>query len=180
MMYGKGICVQSPFVVLCPCNKSVGQFCYINMNKACLKSPGKVWVGRNYDSLREGYMRSAEFLLKNLPLDNTILSSLSALTPALMQPDGVIGALTALGEALPNVVPPEEIGQLVEECRAYQLDGDMLLRVHIYNEDDGRVDVEWWNHVASLKKAAREERYPTLNKLGKALLSISTGPLVEG
>ncbi|XDV14227.1 hypothetical protein PO909_002404 [Leuciscus waleckii] len=110
---------------------SVGQFCYIAMNKARVE--GKVWVDHIYDSLREGYMRSAEFLIKNLPLDNIILSSLSALPPSLMQSDGVIGALTALGEALPNVVPPEEIGQLVEECRAYQLDGDMLLRLQSYS-----------------------------------------------
>lgn len=73
-------------------------------------------------------MRSAEFLL-----DNIILTSLSALTPSLIQSDAAIGALT--GEALPNVVPPEEIGQLVEECRAYQLDVDMLLRVQSYNEE---------------------------------------------
>lgn len=57
---------------------SVGQFCYNAMNKARVER--KVWVGHIYDSLREGYMRSAEFLLKNLPLDNIILTSLSALT----------------------------------------------------------------------------------------------------
>ncbi|XP_055062812.2 uncharacterized protein [Misgurnus anguillicaudatus] len=157
---------------------SVGQFCYIAMNKARVE--GKVWVDHIYDSLREGYMRSAEFLLKNLPLDNIIISSLSALTPSLMQSDGVTGAFTTLGEALPNVVPPEEIGQLVEECRAYQLDGDMLLHLQSYTEGDCRVDVDWWTHVASLKKAERDVRYPTLCKLVKALLSIFTGPLVEG
>lgn len=97
-----------------------------------------------------------------------------------MQSDGVIGALTALGEALPNVVPPAEIGQLVEECRAYQLDGDMLLRLQSYTEGNCRVDVDWWSHVAFLKKAERDVRYPTMCKLVKALLSIFTGPLVEG
>ncbi|KAL7850047.1 hypothetical protein SRHO_G00193960 [Serrasalmus rhombeus] len=125
-------------------------------------------------------MRSAEFLLRNLPLDNIILTSLSALTPSLIQSDAVIGALTALGEALPNVVPPEEIGQLVDECRAYQMDVDMLLRVQSYIEEDCRVDVDWWSHVASLKNAERDVRYPILCKLVKALLSIFTGPLVEG
>ncbi|XP_026061709.1 uncharacterized protein LOC113045516 [Carassius auratus] len=80
---------------------SVGQFCYNAMNKARVER--KVWVGHIYDSLREGYMRSAEFLLKNLPLDNIILTSLSALTPSLIQFDAVVGAFTTLGEALPNV-----------------------------------------------------------------------------
>ncbi|KAK9972429.1 hypothetical protein ABG768_025736 [Culter alburnus] len=157
---------------------SVGQFCYNAMNKARVER--KVWVGHIYDSLREGYMRSAEFLLKNLPLDNIILTSLSALTPSLIQSDAVVGAFTTLGEALPNVVPPEEIGQLVEECRAYQMDADMLLRVPNYIEGDCRVDVDWWSHVASLKNAERGVKYPTLCKLVKVLLSIFTGPLVEG
>ncbi|XP_026101701.1 uncharacterized protein LOC113073044 [Carassius auratus] len=148
------------------------------MNKARVER--KVWVGHIYDSLREGYMRSAEFLLKNLPLDNIILTSLSALTPSLIQSDAVVGAFTTLGEALPNVVPPEEIGQLVEECRAYQMDADMLLRVPNYIEGDCLVDVDWWSHVASLKNAERGVKYPTLCKLVKAILSIFTGPLVEG
>ncbi|XP_073804702.1 uncharacterized protein [Danio rerio] len=149
---------------------SVGQFCYNSMNKARVER--KVWVGHIYDSLREGYLRSAEFLLKNLPLDNII-------SPSLIQSDAVVGAFTTLGKALPNVVPPEEIGQLVEECRAYQMDADMLLRVPNYIEGDCRVDVDWWSHVASLKNAKRGVRYPTLCKLVKALLSIFTGPLVE-
>lgn len=86
-----------------PLSNNNGQFCYVAMNKARVER--KVWVGHIYDSLREGYMRSAEFLLKNLPLDNIILTSLSALTPSLIESDAAIGALTALGEALPNVVP---------------------------------------------------------------------------
>ncbi|XP_060786772.1 uncharacterized protein LOC132892503 [Neoarius graeffei] len=157
---------------------SVGQFCYSALNKARVER--KVWVKHIYDSLREGYMKSAEFLQKNLPLDNSILTSLSALTPALIQSDAVVGAFTTIGEALPNVVPPEEIGQLVEECRAYQMDADMLLHLPSYIEGDCRVDVDWWSHVVSLRNAERDVRYPTLGKLVKAVLSIFTGPLVEG
>lgn len=125
-------------------------------------------------------MRSAEFLLKNLPVDNVILTSLSALTSSLIQSDAFVGALTTLGKALPNVVPPEEIGQLEEECWAYQIDADMLLRGQSYIEEDCRVDVDWWSHVATLRNAERGVRYPTLCKLVKALLSIFTGPLEEG
>lgn len=80
---------------------------------------------------------------------------------------------------MPNVVPPKEIGHLEEECRAYQIDVDMVLCVQSYIEEDSQVDVDWWSHVASLKNAQRGVRYPTLCKLVKALLSISTGPLVE-
>lgn len=141
-------------------NKSlcVGRFCYSAMNKARVER--KIWVGNLYKSLREGYIKSAEFLLKNLPLDNKTITSLSALTPCLIQCDSVCGAFMALGEALPHVVPPEEVGQIEEVVRA--------------------VDVDWWSRVASLKNPERGVRYPTLIKLVKALLSIFTGPLVEG
>lgn len=93
----------------------------------------KVWVGHLYDSLRDGYVRSAEFLLKKNP-GKCHITSLSALTPSLIQSDAVVGALTTLGEALPNVVAPKEIGQQEEEYRAYQIVADMLLRGQSYIE----------------------------------------------
>ena len=49
----------------------VGRFGFSAMNKARVEK--KIWVGNLYDSLREGYMKSAEFLLKKLPLDNNNL-----------------------------------------------------------------------------------------------------------
>ena len=155
----------------------VGRFGYSAMNKARVEK--KIWVGNLYDSLREGYMKSAEFLLKNLPLYN-IITSLSALTPSLIQCDSVCGAFMTLGKALPNVIRPEALGQLEEEVRAYQIDDDLVLLANIYVEEDNRVDVDWWSRVAFLKNTKRGVRYPTLIKLVKALLSIFTGPLVEG
>ena len=156
----------------------VGRFGFSAMNKARVEK--KIWVGNLYDSLREGYMKSAEFLLKNLPLDNNIITSLSALTPSLIQCDSVCGAFMTLGKALPNVIRPEALGQLEEEVRAYQIDDDLVLLANIYVEEDSRVDVDWWSRVAFLKNTERGVRYPTLIKLVKALLSIFTGPLVEG
>ncbi|KAJ8004894.1 hypothetical protein DPEC_G00141030 [Dallia pectoralis] len=44
---------------------SVGRYCYSALNKARLER--KIWVRNLYNSLREGYMKSSEFLLKNLP-----------------------------------------------------------------------------------------------------------------
>ena len=125
-------------------------------------------------------MKSAEFLLKNLPLDNNIITSLSALTPSLIQCDSVCGAFMTLGKALPNIIRPEALGQLEEEVQAYQIDDDLVLLGNIYVEEDSRVDVDWWSRVAFLKNTKRGVRYPTLIKLVKALLSIFTGPLVEG
>ena len=73
-----------------------------------------------------GYIKSAEFLFKNLPLDNNIITSLSAMIPSLIQCDSLYGAFMTLGKALPNVVQPEELGQLEEEVRAYQIDVDLV------------------------------------------------------
>ncbi|KAL1277212.1 hypothetical protein QQF64_023885 [Cirrhinus molitorella] len=67
-----------------------------------------------------------EFQLKNLPLNNKTITSLSVLTPCLIQCNSVCGAFTALGEALSNVVLPEEVGQLEEKVRGYQIDLDMV------------------------------------------------------
>lgn len=53
----------------------VGKFCYSVMNKARVER--KIWVGNIYRFLREGYMKASEFFLKNLPLYNSIVSSLS-------------------------------------------------------------------------------------------------------
>lgn len=56
-----------------------------------------------------------------------------------------------LREALPHVVPPEEVGKLEEEVRAYQINLDLILLSQSYVEEDSRVDVDWWSRVASLK-----------------------------
>lgn len=66
------------------------------------------------------------------------------------------------------------------EVRAYQVDADLVPHAQTYDDEDGRVDVNWCSHVASLKNSERGVRYPNLCKLVKALLSIFTGPLVEG
>ena len=159
-------------------NLCFGRFAFSSMTKARVEK--MVWVGTLYPFLREGYMRAAEFLLKNLPLQNQIITSLSALTPSLIQCDSVCAAFMTLGKVLPNVVQPEALGQLQEEVRAYHRDVDLLPLAKTYVEDNSRVDVDWWSQVALLKTTERGVRYPTLIKLVKALLSVFTGPLVEG
>ncbi|XP_063751989.1 uncharacterized protein LOC134872551 [Eleginops maclovinus] len=165
--------LQLPNKPLC-----VGKYGYSAMTKARVAKT--LWVGNLYNSLREGYMKAAEFLLKNLPLDNHMVTSLSALTPSLIQCDSLGSAFMALGKALPNVVPPEALGPLREEVRAYQIDADLVPLANTYVEENSRVDVDWWSQVALLRNSERGVRYPTLIKLVKALLSIFTGPLVEG
>lgn len=103
----------------------------------------KVQIENVYNSLREGYMSAAEFLLKNPPLKNASITSLFALPPALIQPESVRGAFLTLGKALPNVVKPEEICKLDEEAQVYQTDEALIIHTKNYIEEEERVDTGW-------------------------------------
>lgn len=81
---------------------SVGRFSLFALNKARVEK--KPWVQKVYSSLREDYIKAATFLLKNLPLNNYIISSLSALAPSLILDESVQAAVNTLGRALPNAV----------------------------------------------------------------------------
>ena len=94
----------------------VGTHFYSALNKACVER--KIWVNTLCSNVREGYMKAAEFLLTKLPLNNPIITALSALKPSLIQDESVGGALITFGKALLNVVDPKEIGQLDLEVRA--------------------------------------------------------------
>ncbi|KAK7901343.1 hypothetical protein WMY93_018112 [Mugilogobius chulae] len=158
----------------------VGRFCFHTLNRARIE---KKSMGSNctvYSSLREGYIKCASFLLKNLPLSNQTIKSLSALSPSLFLHESMADAFTTLAETLPNIVKTEEIGQLVEEVRANQIDPQLQDKSHCFDETTARIDVDWWSAVISTKVAAGELKFPIMGKLVKALLLVFTGPLVEG
>ncbi|XP_052450501.1 uncharacterized protein LOC128011814 [Carassius gibelio] len=157
---------------------SVGRFSFFALNKARVEK--KPWVQKVYISLREGYIKAATFLLKNLPLNNNIITSLSALTPSLILHESVQGAFNTLAKALPNAVKSEELGQLDEEVRAYQINTDLGTQAKCFEENNARIDVDWWSKIFAMKMPEGGMRFPILGKLVKALLSLFTGPLVEG
>ncbi|XP_052420177.1 uncharacterized protein LOC127964065 isoform X2 [Carassius gibelio] len=157
---------------------SVGRFSFFALNKARVEK--KPWVQKVYSSLREGYIKAATFLLKNLPLNNNIITSLSALTPSLILHESVQGAFNTLAKALPNAVKSEELGQLDEEVRAYQINTDLGTQAKCFEENNARIDVDWWSKIFAMKMPEGGMRFPILGKLVKALLSLFTGPLVEG
>ncbi|RXN18940.1 hypothetical protein ROHU_025945 [Labeo rohita] len=157
---------------------SVGRFSFFALNKARVEK--KPWVQKVYSSLREGYIKAATFLLKNLPLNNNIVTSLSALTPSLILHESVQGAFNTLAKALPNAVKSEELGQLDEEVRAYQINTDLGAQAKCFEENNARIDVDWWSKIFAMKMPEGGMRFPILGKLVKALLSLFTGPLVEG
>ncbi|XP_059364858.1 uncharacterized protein LOC132103782 [Carassius carassius] len=157
---------------------SVGKFSFFALNKARVEK--KPWVKKVYSSLREGYIKAATYLLKNLPLNNNIINSLSVLTPSLILHESVQGAFNTLAKALPNAVKSEELGQLDEEVRAYQIDTDLGALAKCFEENIARIDVDWWSKIFAMKMPGGGMRFPILGKLVKALLSLFTGPLVEG
>ncbi|MEQ2183330.1 hypothetical protein GOODEAATRI_031613 [Goodea atripinnis] len=125
-------------------------------------------------------MKAAEFPLKNLPLKNGTITSLSALSPSLLQDYSVCTAFITLGRAVPNVVAPEEIGKLDEEVRVFKLMLSWFLRPLSIIKRSPVLMFCWWSPIVSIKNREGGERFRVLNKPVKALLSIFTGPLVEG
>ncbi|RXN32352.1 C-type mannose receptor 2-like protein [Labeo rohita] len=115
---------------------------FFAFNKARVEK--KPWVQKVYSSLREGYIKAATFLLKNLPLNNNIITSLSALTPSLILHESVQGAFNTLAKALPNAVKSEELGQLDEEVRAYQINTDLGAQAKRFEENNAQIDVDRW------------------------------------
>ncbi|XP_042599307.1 uncharacterized protein LOC122140321 [Cyprinus carpio] len=87
---------------------SVGRFSFFALNKARVEK--KPWVQKVYSSLREGYIKAATFLLKNLPLNNNIITSLSALTPSLILHESVQGAFNTLGQGLAKCCEVRGVG----------------------------------------------------------------------
>ncbi|XP_060779528.1 uncharacterized protein LOC132887834 [Neoarius graeffei] len=157
---------------------AVGKFSYFALNKARVEKSS--WVGEVYSSLREGYVKAATFLLKNLPLANEIISSLSALSPSLMQDQHIRVAFSTLAKFLLNTFTSDELDQLDEEVREYQIGLDLGVKAKGFDDNESRIDVDWWREVFSMKMAEGEIRFPLLGKLVRALLSVFTGPLIEG
>uniref|UniRef100_A0A3P8TH97 Uncharacterized protein n=1 Tax=Amphiprion percula TaxID=161767 RepID=A0A3P8TH97_AMPPE len=156
----------------------VGRFCLNALNKARIDR--KPWVSDVYKCLRAGYVKAATFLFKNLPLNNKVILSMSALAPSFISQDNTLDAFKTLGQALPNVVEPEKLGQLLEEVQTYQIDLDLIEKAHHIEVENARIDVDWWSPILSKKMPNGEVKFPTMGKLVKALLSVFSGPLVEG
>lgn len=74
----------------------------------------------------------------------------------------------------------EELGQLDKEGRTYQVDSNLGEQAKGFNDNTARIDVDWWSTIIAMKMPAGEMKFPILAKLVKALLSLFTGPLVEG
>lgn len=131
----------------------------------------------NYASLREGYVKAAEKLLK-MPLCNPTLRRLQVLDPALVRHKSTTRSLKVLAKELPNVISEKDQGQLAMEASTYSTDPDVFALSEAFDEDKMRIDSDFWKKVFELKRHD-ELRYGALKKLIVALLSIFAGPLIE-
>ena len=112
--------------------------------------------------LKRAFVSTAQYMQKKLPLHHGLLSTLSLLDPlAFGQTEtGVI--LKRLPPFFPTIQAPD----FNEEVMRMQSDMDIIVG------SDADLDV-WWNSVFKLK------RYPSVEKVVTACLSIFTGPRVE-
>jgi len=111
-----------------------------------------------------GTLKKKQYI-KNL--NNNIITSLSVLTPSLILHESVRGAFNTLAKALPNAVKSEELGQLDEEVRAYQIDTDLGALAKCFEENIARIDVDWWSKIFAMKMPGGGLRFPILREVGK-------------
>lgn len=63
--------------------------------------------------------------------------------------------------------------------RSYQVDRNLGEQARGFDGNTERIDADWWSKVFDMKTSAGEI-FPILTKLVKAVLSIFSGPVVEG
>ena len=155
----------------------VGRYAYVDLNKARLEKKHHHWVHSLYIDLRAGYIKAAQKLLK-MPLGNQTLRKLSILDPHLANHGQASKSIKDLASCLPNVIDEAEAGSLAVEADKYTTDLQVLDLASSYKEQRMSIDLDFWSKVFSFK-TFNEPRYPVLQRLISALLSIFSGPLVE-
>ena len=154
-------------------------FCYCLLQECVRDKKKNHWLNSFFKALRSAYIVGAKGLLK-LPLLNKNLTNLSCLDPGEQRSSTTKPAFMELAEHLPNVVPESKQGQLDGELRKYTVDGQITNMDVDETGPDFHLDTDWWAKIFTLKDGFGRDRYPVLTVLVKALMSIFTGPAVEG
>lgn len=155
---------------------SVGKYAYSDLNKARLDKTCQHWVSDLYHHLRSGYVKAAEKILQ-MPINNKTIRWLSVLDPELAGHSQAASSLKKIAGLLPNLLSPDDQGQLAMEADKYCVDAQVKELAASYQECNP-VDTSYWAKVFSLKNY-EQPRYPVLTKVVKAVLTIFSGPLVE-
>ena len=115
------------------------------------------------EQVKNGYLGAGQALIKKLPLDNSTLMSLSFLNPDERTGPGSISQITHLINVFNHLLDHDEKAMVEEEVRAFVMDNDLPVL------GSSHVDL-WWNKIT---------KFPTLQKVAKAALSLFHGPQVE-
>lgn len=115
--------------------------------------------------VKTAYMSTAAYMQKKLPLDSRTLQSLSALDPLVRGHSETGILLKRLAGMMSHLVPP----QFDVPLEVVKFNTDSTLPLYI----DGENMVNWWANVIDTG------RYPGLNHVVRAALSIFHGPMVE-
>ncbi|RUS81632.1 hypothetical protein EGW08_010595 [Elysia chlorotica] len=112
--------------------------------------------------LHSSFISTAKYMQKKLPLSNTVLSTLSLLDPLAFGQTETGILLKKLPDFFPTIDAPGFSSEIM----------DMQADVDIVAAEGVDLDV-WWSSVFKLN------RYPSVEKVVTACLSIFTGPRVE-
>ena len=125
----------------------------------------KSYVDRNSFLMKvsRAYRFCARHLLARLPLTNKLIVLLSSLDPEVPCHSVISKSLKTSSSYFSHYLTPQEQEQILLEIKDY------CITENIYHHSE-RVDV-WWN---------RQVKFPTLQKLARACLSIFHEPQVEG
>ena len=122
--------------------------------------------------LKDAYVNAGDYLLKKMPLDNHLLSRLSAIDPTAMGHSATYIALRKLPRHFTSILceDDDDKEKYDKEVSAIQLDTDLPPV-----ENDGKVISldQWWNRIFAGGK------YPVLSRIIKGALSIFCGPKIE-
>lgn len=116
---------------------------------------------------RTFYMKCARYLLKQLPLKNSVLMHLSGLEPSASVSESSRESFRELAKYAPQVILSSDVSSLLDEVTEFCLEP-------LPATVDGRLD-SYWQNVFERKDAENQAKYPLLTKLVKALLSLPHG-----
>jgi len=117
------------------------------------------------------YTKCAQHMQLRLPINSRLLRCISAIDPLARGNDITITHLKPLPDLITNVLTEEEKESYAREIYRYQVDN--LPPRLTKSGGEVRLDV-WWTSVFNTQK------YPSLSKIVKAIMSCFHGPQVEG
>ena len=124
-----------------------------------------------YKCLRASYELGGCYIQQKFPLNNSTLKALSSIDPICNGSAAASTTMKRLKLRFPTVISESEHDQFDLEVNDYHLSTNLPT----INKTDGCAKCldEWWSEVFEMK------RFPVLEKVIKACLSIFTGPMIE-